>query len=282
VTSDLPTDPSVTSDLPTDPSVTLDLSPTPPETQPEPLQSEPSLPSGVTSNLPADPSVTSALPTDPSATSDLPTDPSVTLDLPQPPPVTQPEPLQSEPSLPSSAAPDLPAKIFVAHLEIDGSQVDCRLPVTSTIEDLVNVVRRDFLGGISGDRMTILVGESEVSLDTELQNFEEDDLFTVQVSPEQPQTQSYTISLLIGVVPRTSTFSFRPDDSLEAIEPVVRAKWEIDDFETEFVLLHLDDDTRQVIPKHTVLSEIPIDVKHQLCLREMIIISSDSDEFDFF
>jgi hypothetical protein len=108
-----------------------------------------------------------------------------------------------------------------------------------------------------------------------LVDFAADDVFVIEVSPEPPQTESYIIWLIIGIVPRKGTFSFQPNDSLEAIEPFLKAKWGIDDFEMEFVLLHVESDTRHVIPKNTVLSEIQMDAEHRLSLREATTISID-------
>jgi hypothetical protein len=190
---------------------------------------------------------------------------------------TMSQSMQSEPSLIHPATPDLSANEFVAHLEINGSRVDCRMLLTAKIEDLIQMVGRNFLKNISVDRLSILIDGSELSPSEELGDFI-NDIFTVKVAPDSAQLQSYTIWLIIGVIPQNHTFEFHPNTSLAEIEPFVKTQWGINHLETEFVLLHIDDDTRHLILKQTLLSEIQMDEVHKLSLREAMTVSSVGDE----
>jgi hypothetical protein len=175
--------------------------------------------------------------------------------------------------------PAAPAAVFVAQIQIGSSVVSRPFPGNAKVRDVIDLVARELFGGVPAARVTLLVGESELSPEADVSNFDDKtDVFATRVAPRDPAapTQQYRIMLLLGIVPIFATFRFSPEDTLTDIEPFVKIRWSLGELETEFILVSSDDDRRS-IPRATRLSEVP--PKEQLTVMEVSVFAPvDSPE----
>jgi hypothetical protein len=87
------------------------------------------------------------------------------------------------------------------------------------------------------------------------------DLLPKEVTVILPKVElrEITAVLLIGIIPRTAKVKTRPADTLAAIEPTLRKRWELEDLEIEFVIGDHQLEDWRVVPLSTPIEEIDLE-----------------------
>jgi hypothetical protein len=94
----------------------------------------------------------------------------------------------------------------------------------------------------------------------------------VLASPPRPAAPGYSISLLLGVVPRVGFFALPPTATLTEAEVVLRERWKLEDLDLEFALFDLETDEMAFVSKDTAIGSIDHG-SHSLVVRPAQIAS---------
>jgi hypothetical protein len=87
-------------------------------------------------------------------------------------------------------------------------------------------------------------------------------------------TETYSVALLLGVIPRVASFKLSPTTTLAEAEPSVKDRWDLGDLVIEFGLLDDDADIPAILPKSTVIGSLDLE-KSMLIVRASGNIDSD-------
>jgi hypothetical protein len=90
-------------------------------------------------------------------------------------------------------------------------------------------------------------------------------------TPTSPTT-SYSITLLLGIIPRIGTYRLAPTATLEEAEIALKMRLKLGDLELEFGLLDVSLDETTIIPKSTVIGELD--------LKKFSLIARPSETFE--
>jgi hypothetical protein len=127
--------------------------------------------------------------------------------------------------------------------------------------------------------ISIFLDRAEVDLDMTSSdlNLSPDQVLRIERAASGPlvlaATETYSVALWIGVVPRMASFKLAPTSTLADAEPMVRNRWCLGELEIEFGVLDEDSDIPAVIPKSTVIGGLDLD-KYTLIVRPSANIDS--------
>jgi hypothetical protein len=112
--------------------------------------------------------------------------------------------------------------------------------------------------------ISIFLNDAEVDLDTTIADLELGDGETLRIERRDIERVTaiapvtYSIILLIGVIPRMASFKLSPTATLAIAEPMIKDRWCLGELEIEFGLLDDASDIPAIIPKSSVIGNLDL------------------------
>jgi hypothetical protein len=153
---------------------------------------------------------------------------------------------------------------------LDGQQLDLLIDFDIPLCDILSLLSLKF--NISAP-ISIFFNDAEVDLEMTLADLESTAPLEIRLSipdtvmsappsvtsPPASSIASYSIMLLLGIIPRIGTYRLAPTATLEEAETSLKRQLNQGDLELEFGLFDMRSDETTIIPKSTVIGELDLE-----------------------
>jgi hypothetical protein len=167
--------------------------------------------------------------------------------------------------------------------EFETQRLDLLVDFDAPVSELLSLISDKF--NISAS-ISILYSGAEIDPEMTLADLDPDEPLEIRLSTPAPlvsaaspvtsapasPTASYSIVLLLGIIPRVGIYQLAPTATLEEVEVALMKRFDLGDLELEFGLLDIESDETTIIPKSTVIG--------QLDLKKFSLIARPSETFE--